>query len=146
MEEEILPHARAVMEGEDGEGLEEERRLFYVGITRAQDELYLFHAQTRTQFGQHSWQEPSSFLSELPEEGVVGMDEEPDEEEVLGAYEPSTGQVQLVVDARVEHAHFGRGTVESLSGTGINARAKVCFGGHGTKDLLLEYANLKLLS
>jgi DNA helicase-2/ATP-dependent DNA helicase PcrA len=148
LEEEILPHARAVQEGEDGAGLEEERRLFYVGITRAEDELHLFHAQTRTQFGQHSWQEPSSFLSELPAQGVVGMDEieEADEEEVLGAYEPPRGQVILVVGARVEHAHFGRGMVESLTGAGINARAKVRFATHGTKDLLLEYANLKILS
>ena len=64
----------------------------------------------------------------------------------LNAYEPTRGQVPLVEGARVEHAHFGRGEVKSLSGTGINARAKVYFSQYGTKDLLLEYANLKLLS
>ena len=146
MEEDILPHVRALEESEGDEGLEEERRLFYVGITRAEEELYLFHAQTRTQFGQESWREPSRFFGELPTEGVEGVDEEPGEEEVLGAYEPGSDQVALVKGARVEHSHFGRGEVESLSGTGINARAKVRFGHHGTKDLLLEYANLKLLS
>ena len=146
VEEEILPHARAVMESEGDEGMEEERRLFYVGITRAEEELHLLHAQTRTQFGQESWREPSSFLRELPAEGVEGLDEEPDEEQVLGAYEPTRGQVALVVGARVEHAHFGRGEVMSLTGSGINARAKVHFSRYGMKDLLLEYANLKLLS
>ena len=146
VEEEILPHARAVMESEGDEGLEEERRLFYVGITRAEEELHLFHAQTRTQFGQESWREPSCFLKELPSEGVEGLEDEPSEEEVLGAYEPARGQAPLVEGARVEHAHFGRGEVKSLSGTGINARAKVYFSQYGTKDLLLEYANLKLLS
>jgi len=146
VEEEILPHARAVMESEGDEGLEEERRLFYVGITRAEEELHLYHAQTRTQFGQESWREPSCFLKELPTEGVEGVDEEPGEDEVIGAYKPGGGQVPLVEGARVEHAHFGHGKIESLSGSGINARAKVRFASHGTKDLLLEYANLKLLS
>jgi DNA helicase-2/ATP-dependent DNA helicase PcrA len=77
---------------------------------------------------------------------VEGLEDEPDEEEVLGAYEPVRGQAPLVEGARVEHAHFGRGEVKSLSGSGINARAKVYFSQYGTKDLLLEYANLKLLS
>jgi len=146
MEEEILPHARAIAEGGDEDGLEEERRLFYVGVTRAEEQLFLFHAATRMQFGQESWRDPSRFLSELPSEGVEGVDDEPDEEAVLGAYEAKRGQVPLVVGARVEHDHFGRGQILSLSGSGINARAEVRFDRHGTKQLLLEYAELKITS
>jgi len=155
VEEELLPHVRSLIEAEGPDpdaGVEEERRLFYVGITRAKERLVLTHARTRLHFGQESFRSPSRFLAELPP-GVVeggGTDEDPDEEEpgeeeVLGAYEPGPVSVQLKVGDRVEHDHFGRGTVERLQGSGVNARATVRFVSAGERQLLLQYARLRRL-
>ncbi|MEY2745347.1 MAG: helicase PcrA [Planctomycetota bacterium] len=143
-EEELLPHVRALQDGGD-EAVEEERRLFYVGVTRAQEKLWLSHAQTRNHFGQFSYREPSRFLAEIP--GGAAAEEPADErgvEEMLGRFEPTS--TNLKVGDRVEHGHFGRGTIEALQGAGANARAKVRFPAHGVKDLLLQYAKLTKLA
>jgi DNA helicase-2/ATP-dependent DNA helicase PcrA len=143
-EEELLPHVRALQDGGD-EAVEEERRLFYVGVTRAQDKLWLSHAQTRNHFGQFSYREPSRFLAEIP--GGAQEAESADErsvEDMLGSFEPSS--TNLKVGDRVEHGHFGRGVIEALQGAGVNARAKVRFPAHGVKDLLLQYAKLTKLA
>ena len=143
LEEELLPHSRAVADGD----VEEERRLFYVGLTRARERVFLSFARARLHFGQQSWRSPSRFLEEIPEELVEGGlapkarfaqehaydDGDPDEMDLP----------ELEVGDRVEHAHFGRGTVERLSGRGENARATVFFPSHGEKQLMLQYAKLK---
>ncbi len=150
VEEELLPHARALAEhvgAEDG-GVEEERRLFYVGITRAEQRLFLTYCQQRLHFGQTNSCSPSRFLAEIPNdviEGGSGDESEVREEEVLGAYAPQASAPELAVGDRVEHDHFGRGTIERLQGSGINARATVHFPAHGTKQLLLQYAKLRRL-
>lgn len=153
VEEELLPHARALAEhvGADDAGVEEERRLFYVGITRAEERLFLTHCQQRLHFGQTNYCSPSRFLQEIPNDVIDGAevdggDESSNalrEEEVLGAYAPRASEPELAVGDRVEHDHFGRGTIERLQGSGINARATVRFPAHGTKQLLLQYAKLR---
>ena len=147
LEEEILPHGRALAEGIDGEeaALEEERRLFYVGMTRAMDHLMMTWARTRLHFGETRYQRASRFLEEIPAEFVEGWDLEGEEEQVLGVYEPGPESAQLKVGLRVDHEHFGRGTVTQLVGRGINARATVDFVHEGTKQLLVQYANLTVV-
>ena len=146
LEEQLLPHTLALQDAEDEtSGLEEERRLLYVGMTRAQERLVLTHAQTRRHYGETSWRTPSRFLDELPPERLEGGRDEPDADEVLGRYEEPKVGPSLTVGDRVFHDHFGRGTVEALQGSGINARATVLFDRVGRKILLLQYAKLELL-
>jgi DNA helicase-2/ATP-dependent DNA helicase PcrA len=145
-EEELLPHALALVEGDDGE--EEERRLFYVGVTRAQQRLVLTWARTRLHFGQTSWRNRSRFLDELPRDLVDGADADESEDEVLGSYEAPSGLAgadELHEGAIVEHEHFGRGRVDRLQGAGANARATVSFSAHGSKVLLVQYAHLRVV-
>ncbi len=147
-EEELLPHSRAIQEALDSPdqgGVEEERRLFYVGLTRAAERLCLSHARTRRYFGDWSFRTPSRFLAEIPAELLGGGAEPQDDAGVLGDFEPPPSIPKLSVGDRVEHDHFGRGTVESLQGSGINARATVRFPGQGSKQLLLQYAKLRIL-
>ncbi|MFT7677128.1 MAG: DNA helicase-2/ATP-dependent DNA helicase PcrA [Planctomycetota bacterium] len=143
-EDELLPHARALMDDPD-KGEEEERRLFYVGMTRAKKRLSLTHASTRLVFGESRWQKPSRYLEELPRELVEGLEHEGSEEEILGSYDPADSVVALRVGDRVEHSNFGRGRVQQLTGSGVNARALVEFIHHGSKLLLLQYAGLEKL-
>jgi DNA helicase-2/ATP-dependent DNA helicase PcrA len=151
LEEGLLPHARSVDEGwtqsGDNRGVEEERRLFYVGLTRARERLFLSHARVRRHFGGEQSCLPSRFLDELPRELLEGWDAEQDESDVLGEYAPAAvAAAALSVGDSVQHDHFGRGVVEQLVGAGANARATVRFEGHGSKQLLLQYARLRVLA
>ncbi|HVS17506.1 MAG TPA: 3'-5' exonuclease, partial [Planctomycetota bacterium] len=151
LEEGLLPHARSIDEGwsagGDNRGVEEERRLFYVGLTRARERLFLSHARMRRHFGGEQYAHPSRFLDELPEGLIEGWDQDGDEAGVLGEYAPAAaGAAALGVGDVVQHDHFGRGVVELLVGAGANARATVRFEGHGSKQLLLQYARLKVLA
>ncbi|MEZ5979390.1 MAG: UvrD-helicase domain-containing protein [Planctomycetota bacterium] len=141
LEEELLPHARALED--DAGGVDEERRLLYVGMTRAREHLALSHTQSRTYFGTNTWREPSRFLDELPRDVVEGAGvEEEDDTDVLGEFEPEYGG-GLSEGDWVVHPSFGAGLVERLVGSGQNARATVTFRGAGTKVLLLAYAKLE---
>jgi DNA helicase-2/ATP-dependent DNA helicase PcrA len=145
LEEELLPHSRAIADtsgDRPDSGIEEERRLFYVGITRARERLFLAHAQQRMFFGDFAFRMPSRFLGEIPPALVEGFEPDKEADEMLGAYDDAHVEAFAVGD-RVEHEHFGRGTIERLQGAGINARATVHFPAHGTKMLLLQYAHLK---
>ena len=146
LEEELLPHARALMADDPDAGVEEERRLLYVGMTRAQERLFLTHARVRQHFGQGSFRSPSRFLKEIPPQLIEGYEREGDEATVLGEYTPDESPVALCEGDVVEHDHFGRGRVQALLGSGVNARASVRFEGHGVKQLLLQYARLRVLS
>ena len=143
LEEELLPHARALQEG----SLEEERRLFYVGMTRAMRELFLTHAGMRFHFGEASYRQPSRFLRELPA-GILEGEDSPgvSDDDVLGAYDAPDHVTELRVGDRVEHEHFGYGVVENLQGSGINARVTVDFQGVGRKVLLVQYAKLEVVT
>jgi DNA helicase II / ATP-dependent DNA helicase PcrA len=149
LEEELLPHARAVAAGE--EGIEEERRLLYVGITRAMERLHLCWARFRGIYGNTLPRRPSPFLAELPAECLSGapgtqgarvvLDDEQggDWGEAWDAQEPQA----LRIGDEVEHEHFGRGRVEDLQGSGSTAKARVRFALHGSKLLALQYAQLR---
>ncbi len=115
-------------------------------MTRAQERLFLMHAQTRLHFGETNYRRPSRFLEELPVDVVEGREVEAEEEEAFGEYEAPSGGADLREGVWVEHDHFGKGCVMRLQGSGINARATVSFAGHGTKHLLLTYAKLRPLA
>jgi DNA helicase-2/ATP-dependent DNA helicase PcrA len=156
LEEGMLPHALA-LDDDPTAGAEEERRLLYVGMTRAMEELTLTHARTRMHFGESSWQSPSRFLAEIPEEWREGPgyateeDAHEDggprlvrEESQEESQDEPEGPV-LVPGARVEHDHFGYGVVELVQGSGPTTRLTVRFTGAGMRVLLAQYAKLRVV-
>jgi DNA helicase-2/ATP-dependent DNA helicase PcrA len=160
MEDGVFPHIRSL--GSESE-LEEERRLAYVGITRARERLYLTRAMSRSAWGSPMHNPASRFLEEIPSELMESRRDEP----VLtwsGAstgsprVAPVTGRLQrpqptggtrpvvaLAVGDRVSHKTFGMGTVTGTSGAGERAEATIDFGSSGTKRLLLRYAPVEKL-
>jgi len=147
LEEGIFPHFRSLG---DPRQLEEERRLCYVGITRARHHLYLSHAWTRTLWGRTSQNIPSRFLSEVPTDLVrdVGLATrsrlEPAGRRPAGP-RTSTGAegLGLVPGETVVHDHWGAGVVLSARGDGKKAEAEVRFDTVGTKRLLLSATPLQ---
>lgn len=145
-EEELLPHSRALQEtrGADSEaGLEEERRLFYVGMTRAKQRLMLTWARARMQFGSLAFRQPSRFLEEIPDEHIESAADSASEDEPFIEYEPEEEPLQL--GCWVQHEHFGKGTVLRIQGTGVNTRVTVRFVTQGERQLLLAYARLSII-
>jgi DNA helicase-2/ATP-dependent DNA helicase PcrA len=139
LEEGVFPHLRA-MEGGDDE-LEEERRLMYVGITRAQDLLTLTYARQRTMMGRTAMNPVSRFLSEIPEDVL-----EPAEPRSLRPVVPAnTGASasQFQTGQRVRHPRFGWGTVVAARGSGEDLEVTVAFPGGGVRSLLVRYAQLE---
>lgn len=151
MEEGLFPHR---MSAEEPGRMEEERRLAYVGITRAMKQLYLTHAETRRMRGTESYNRPSRFLNELPSDIV--------EEVRLGGSVarprrsgPKLGRSFLADDdpddtgirigAQVRHAKFGEGVVTMSEGHGDRTRVQVNFEAVGAKWLMLGYAKLDVL-
>ncbi|AZR72061.1 ATP-dependent DNA helicase PcrA [Anoxybacter fermentans] len=145
MEEMIFPHARAL----DSESeLEEERRLCYVGITRARELLYMTLAKSRMVFGQIKYNPPSRFINDIPPElfGLTLEDEpaqemkEPEELEAA-----SSGKfAQYVGGEKVRHPKWGIGTVVGVRGQGKNQELDILFPKpHGLKKVLLEYAPIE---
>ncbi|WP_181795564.1 DNA helicase PcrA [Streptomyces sp. WELS2] len=163
MEDGVFPHMRALGQTKE---LEEERRLAYVGITRARERLYLTRAALRSAWGQPSYNPPSRFLEEIPPAHV--------EWKRTGATAPASGVaaslsssrsrssasgasgfatrrtaekpvVALAVGDRVTHDQFGLGTVVAVKGTGVNAEATIDFGEAKPKRLLLRYAPVEKL-
>jgi len=139
LEDGVFPHMRSMT---DPAELEEERRLAYVGITRAKERLYLTHAWSRSLWGGSNYNPPSRFLHEIPEELIrlVSSTGESDES-LVPATERRT--LSLAVGDEVFHERWGRGTVVAVSGRGPNAEATVHFEDEGAKRLLLAYAPLQ---
>jgi len=147
LEEGIFPHMRTLAEPLE---LEEERRLCYVGVTRAKQRLYMSHAWRRTLWGSTSHNIPSRFLSEVPAElvhdvGVVGsgasglgLPQAPRRRQTTGAE-----QLGLSAGDAVVHDRWGEGTVLWAKGEGDGAQAEVRFGSVGSKKLLLSAAPLR---
>lgn len=149
MEEGIFPHSRTLGEKKE---LEEERRLAYVGLTRARERLYLSRAEYRSAWGAPNYNPPSRFLDEIPEnlidwnKSASGFISPPIRRRKLATPPPprATGKqstaLQLMVGDRVSHDTFGLGTVIAVSGEGDKAEATINFGSYGDKRLLLRYA------
>ena len=146
LEQGLFPHENSVNEGK--EGLEEERRLMYVAVTRARQRLYVSCAQTRMLHGQTRYCVPSSFLDEIPEGLLRKLNKKAEAASAVPAFgsfgggyaEPAAGGLR--VGQTVEHAKFGLGVIVSSEGRGADARVQVNFGGAGMKWLALEYAKL----
>lgn len=144
LEEGLFPHQ---MSSEEPGRLAEERRLCYVGLTRAMRELYLTYAESRRLFGNETLNPPSRFLREIPGELV-------EEVRVRAAVSRPVGRRGTVrqeeangigLGARVVHPKFGEGTVLHFEGQGPNARLQINFDGVGTKWLVSQYARLDVL-
>jgi DNA helicase-2/ATP-dependent DNA helicase PcrA len=137
MEEGLLPHFRCF---EDREQMEEERRLCYVGMTRAKKRLYLLRALRRTFMGGVTANPPSRFLGDIPREltrsaTVYG-------EEAVPASPVATIPVEFEAGDQVQHAKFGRGVVVACRSTGDDCELEVLFADFGRKRLLASLARL----
>jgi len=142
MEEGVFPHQRSL---EDREELEEERRLCYVGMTRAEDRLYLTRASRRMLFGTVVPREPSRFLAELPADVTSGAGRRPaGGRPERGAEEPSAEDVPRP-GQKVQHHRWGIGTVVACHGDEEDAQVTVAFPGIGVKRLIVRYAALQRL-
>jgi DNA helicase-2/ATP-dependent DNA helicase PcrA len=139
LEDGVFPHHRSMTD--PGE-LEEERRLAYVGITRARRRLYLTHAWSRSLFGASSYNPPSRFLAELPAELVHELERE-GEAKPVEIVVPQGPSVDVSAGDTVRHERFGEGVVVSVSGRGSDAEATIMFEDEGEKRVLLAYAPLK---
>ncbi|MER5501085.1 MULTISPECIES: DNA helicase PcrA [unclassified Streptomyces] len=165
LEDGVFPHMRALGQTKE---LEEERRLAYVGITRARERLYLTRAAMRSAWGQPSYNPPSRFLEEIPDQHLEWKRTGP----MAAPAGPTTGitsslsasrarsgpsgfatrrasdnkpTVTLAVGDRVTHDQFGLGTVTAVEGVGDQAKATVDFGDDRPKKLLLRYAPVEKL-
>jgi ATP-dependent DNA helicase UvrD/PcrA len=152
LEENVFPHERS--SGDERE-LAEERRLAYVGITRAEQRLYLTRAVTRTWFGRPGYHKQSRFLNEIPENLIEWR------RDATAAAPPASERMarrpgvqalgnrpvpSLSPGDRVNHDSYGLGTVLSVEGRGDDPEAKIDFGGdYGIKHLVLRYAPLEKL-
>jgi DNA helicase-2/ATP-dependent DNA helicase PcrA len=151
MEEGIFPHSRTL--GDRAE-IEEERRLAYVGVTRARKRLYLSRSEYRSSWGAPTYNPPSRFLAEIPE-GVISWNAATSlapraATRTFGPPPRATGKkaevtIVLEVGDRVSHDSFGLGKVLAVSGAGDKAQATIDFGSSGEKRLLLRYAPVERL-
>ena len=163
MEDGVFPHSRSVG---DPEELEEERRLCYVGITRAEERLYLTHAWSRMLFGSTDYYPPSRFLAEIPEQLVRAQGRKASGRGSgsfgVGAHRSSVAEAATRIDRNpegargaegiglrvgddVSHEKFGEGVIVDMRGDGDKAEATVRFRDVGEKTLLLAWAPLRKL-
>ena len=157
MEDGIFPHARTL---DDPKEIEEERRLAYVGLTRAEKRLYISRAEYRLTFGTPKYNPGSRFLDEIPSELIEWKDETRSKSSsgssgirrsrvATTAPPRATGKkssaMVLAVGQRVSHDTFGLGTVVALAGEGDKSEATINFGQYGDKRLLLRYAPVVVL-
>ena len=151
LEEGVFPH---IMSINNPDQLEEERRLAYVGITRAQNVLYLTHAWSRSLWGGTNYNPASRFLGEIPDELIEVLREadaprarkwaDYDNSRGRGARPPQPERmvIRVAPGDRVHHEAFGAGRVLEVRGTGSDTEVTVDFDDEGTKRLVLAYANL----
>ncbi len=146
LEENLFPSQQSV---DDVSRLEEERRLCYVGMTRAMQKLYLTYAESRRLYGRESYPRPSRFLREIPTEliqevrmrGTINRPITP--VQTKATYLQSTSSYQL--GQRVSHEKFGEGVVLQLEGSGAQERVQINFKQVGIKWLMLSFAKLEAL-
>ena len=146
MEDGLFPHTRSIT---DIDGLEEERRLCYVGATRAMKQLFLSYAEQRRLHGVDSYGTPSRFIREIPAELLeevrpriqVSRPVYMPRRSAAVEEDPAPGGIRL--GQRVRHGKFGEGVILNLQGQGSHAQVQVNFERQGTKWLMLAYANLE---
>lgn len=168
LEENLFPSQISITSRKE---LEEERRLFYVAVTRAEKKLFLSYAQTRFKFGNITYSDPSRFIGELPPEIMIqpakisiggnSTARKPvwgapkrklvsvnDAKVVQSVPAPSggSGGSNIQVGNTVEHMRFGKGKVEDIEGIGPSKKAIITFEKHGKKQILLKFAKLKLVN
>ena len=143
MEENLFPHRMSL---EEPGRLEEERRLCYVGITRAMEKLTITYAETRRMYGNENFNAPSRFIREIPAELLrevrLHTAISRPVSSLAHAEVPDTG---INLGQRVYHQIFGEGVVLNFEGRGGNARVEVNFDKEGSKWLVVQYAKLQLL-
>ena len=142
LEDGLFPSQRSL---DESGRLEEERRLAYVGITRARESLMLSYAESRRLHGMESYNRPSRFLHELPRELLHEVRPRVQVSRPLSANHYAADALEvtaLKLGQRVRHASFGEGVVMDAEGSGAHARGQVNFEDAGAKWLVLAYANL----
>jgi DNA helicase II / ATP-dependent DNA helicase PcrA len=146
MEDGLFPHQRSVA---DLAGLEEERRLCYVGATRAMRHLYITYAEQRRLYGVDTYGQPSRFISELPPELMEEIRPRLQVSRPVFVKRSSTldetPAAGMRMGSRVRHSKFGDGVVLNFEGNGPHARIQVNFERQGMKWLMLSYANLEVV-
>ncbi len=154
MEEDLFPHK---MSTEEPHGLEEERRLCYVGMTRAMQRLILTYAETRRLYGMDRYNKPSRFLSEIPDTFIyavrptakISRPSQYNNSDAKGwqkkrnqAFDNNISGTGLKIGQHVKHAKFGKGIITNYEGSGEHARVQVRFDQVGTKWLVASFAKL----
>lgn len=144
MEEGMFPSQMSL---DEGGRLEEERRLAYVGVTRAMEKLTITYAETRRLYGKEAFHRPSRFVGELPEECIEEVRlrasiTRPANHQRMGA-PISENDSGFTLGQRVRHPKFGEGTVINLEGSGEHSRLQIAFQGQGIKWLVAAYARLE---
>ena len=152
MEEGLFPSQHAL---NDPSRLEEERRLCYVGMTRAMKQLYITYAEVRRLYGRENYTTPSRFLQEIPAEAIEevrtrtggyqatwqGQQRYDSESSTMSA----SAEDELPLGARVMHDKFGEGVIMNVEGKGEHTRVQVNFESAGLKWLVLSFARLTYL-
>ena len=149
LEEGMFPSQQSV---EDIARLEEERRLCYVGMTRAMNKLYLLHAESRRIYGQEKFHKASRFLRELPENCIdeIRMQNQISKPKSVGKFSntftlETFANTGFKLGQNVAHVKFGEGVVLNYEGSGAQSRIQVNFADVGSKWLVVEYANLQAI-
>jgi DNA helicase-2/ATP-dependent DNA helicase PcrA len=141
MEEGVFPHARVFEQGKDD--LEEERRLCYVGMTRAREELHLSYAASRLQFGERSYHQPSRFLQDMGHEiATVSLPAQPFQVKTADFDDEFSQIPQFDIGDRVKSLKFGTGEVIDIDGLA----ATIAFDNGQTRKLNTEFAHLEKLA
>ena len=151
MEDGLFPHQRSIA---DPQGLEEERRLCYVGITRAKQSLYVTYAEQRRLHGIDNYSQPSRFIAEIPDEHVEEV--RPRVQVSRPLHRPRSSarrssatspadEAGIRLGQRVRHKKFGDGVILNCEGQGAHMQVHVNFENEGTKILVYQYANLELM-
>ncbi|MEZ9077915.1 DNA helicase II, partial [Vibrio cyclitrophicus] len=140
------------MSAEEAGRLEEERRLCYVGMTRAMEKLYITYAEMRRLYGQDKYHKPSRFIRELPETCLdeVRMKAQVSRPASSGRFSQTAvkenfNETGFSLGSRVKHPKFGEGTIINFEGSGPQSRVQVAFNGEGIKWLVTAYARLEQL-
>ncbi|TKB56113.1 DNA helicase II [Ferrimonas aestuarii] len=145
VEEGMFPSQKAV---EEGDRLEEERRLCYVGMTRAMQKLFITYAESRRIYGRETFAKASRFLSEIPEQHLEHIRPKTQVSQVqptnrFTQTEKSFDATGFKLGQRVKHPKFGDGVIINYEGSGAQSRVQVAFDGQGIKWLVVAYARLQ---